>query len=225
LLIVESSWFIVENIIMKTIYLVRHGDIPGDEYYYNVDEVTKPEDIKHLTELGKKQIKDTGLRIKDEGENIIKIVSSPAQRTRETAEILKSILFADISIDKRLNETYAPGPYLEKIVKTDPIVHKGFFYDKRWAKYKHETIEDVGLRMKEIFDETTKVLKDGEAEILVSHGDPIAILFRYLMTNKFPIPDNVHLKPYYLEKGEAIMILISEKGKYDYKFFMNSSIG
>jgi broad specificity phosphatase PhoE len=85
------------------IYFVRHGLSEA-----NVKQIfPSRKDNCSLVDKGRKQAQETAKKIKDEGIEIHKIVSSPSLRARETAEIIAKELGFDISdiiIDERINE-------------------------------------------------------------------------------------------------------------------------
>jgi len=85
------------------IYFVRHGLSEA-----NVKRVfAGQKDNSPLVDEGRKQAKDTAKKIKDEGIEIHKIVSSPSLRAHETAQIIAQELgfnTSDIIIDHRINE-------------------------------------------------------------------------------------------------------------------------
>lgn len=85
------------------IYFVRHGLSEA-----NVRRVfAGQKDNSPLVDEGRKQAKDTAKKIKDEGIEIHKIVSSPSLRAHETAQIIaKELGFntSDIIIDHCINE-------------------------------------------------------------------------------------------------------------------------
>lgn len=85
------------------IYFVRHGLSEA-----NVKKVFADQrDNSPLVDEGRKQAKETGQKIKNEGIEIHKIISSPSLRAHETARIIASELgfnHGDIIIDHRINE-------------------------------------------------------------------------------------------------------------------------
>jgi len=85
------------------IYFVRHGLSEA-----NVKRVfAGQKDDSPLVDKGRQQAKDTAKKIKNEGIEINKIISSPSLRALETAQIIaKELSFniSDIIIDHRINE-------------------------------------------------------------------------------------------------------------------------
>lgn len=85
------------------IYFVRHGLSEA-----NVKRVFAGQrDNSPLVDEGRKQAKETGQKIKEEGIKIDRIVSSPSLRALETAQIIAKELSFDVSdiiIDPRINE-------------------------------------------------------------------------------------------------------------------------
>jgi len=92
---------------MNIFYLIRHGQ--------KVAEAGDP----GLTEIGKEQAGKTAEFLKDK--NISKIYSSTYKRTKETSEIIDTILKIGITFDDRLSERMnwgsIPNQNLEEFLK------------------------------------------------------------------------------------------------------------
>jgi phosphohistidine phosphatase len=72
--------------------IVRHGEAaPGD-----------PDELRPLTPKGRKQARDLGKRLRDDGLEVDAVLTSPLLRARETAAALG---LGDATVDERL----APG--------------------------------------------------------------------------------------------------------------------
>lgn len=199
----------------KYIILVRHGE-PNNKknIVYNLDEVMKKEDVIHITEYGKKQLRALGKVIKKKKFFVIKIRFSNQIRAVESANTLNGILQVKNSkADSRLKDVYAPGAYLERLNMDEWKEKKGNAYDKkRWAEYNHESPESIISRFNKVFQETAATLKTGEAAILLSHGDPIAWFINYKITGKLPDPKKLR-SLIYPNQGEAIVIVLNGRNK------------
>ncbi len=144
---------------MKTIYFVRHGETQA-----NVDGLIAGGEFEsQLTENGKNQAKKAGQKLKDK--NIEIIVSSPMERTRDTAKIIaKEIGYdpAKILIDEAfievLNKYYSGKPYAVR----DQHLKEG----KLIEDIEHP--DKVMARVKAGFERIKKL--PAERILLVSHG-------------------------------------------------------
>jgi phosphohistidine phosphatase len=89
---------------MKTLYIMRHGkkeESNSDEYDYDIE----------LAKKGKDDSKTVSKKLKDQNHNIDLIVSSPAIRARQTAEIVsktiqydKNIMYNEVIYQAFVNE-------------------------------------------------------------------------------------------------------------------------
>lgn len=84
------------------IYFIRHGESEANLRHVFAGQ----KDNSPLTEKGIEQAKAEGLKIKEMGLNISKIISSPLTRAFDTAKIVAEIIGydKDIEIDTRINE-------------------------------------------------------------------------------------------------------------------------
>ncbi|KKR68538.1 MAG: Isoleucine-tRNA ligase [Parcubacteria group bacterium GW2011_GWF2_40_69] len=143
-------------------YLMRHGGSEG-----NVKGVISCRVDGHdpLTEDGKKQAKDSARGLV--GEKIDLIISSPFERTRETAEIVAE----EVGIDK------------SSVVFNESLgeIYCGEFDGKHWNDFdftnKHEgaeTMQDIQHRvMKAMYEIDSKY--EGKNILIVSHGGPLSV--------------------------------------------------
>ena len=144
---------------MKTIFFVRHGESQS-----NVDGLIAGGEFESpLTENGKKQAKEAGAKLKDK--NIELIVSSPMERTRDTAKLIANEIGYDPS----------------KILIDDAFIEvfNGFYSGKSYAlRNKHlkegkliegiESSEHVHARVSNGFARLKKLNENRIA--LISHG-------------------------------------------------------
>ncbi len=101
------------------IYIVRHGDALEGE----------PDELRELSEKGKKQAKKVGKILKNLDAEISEIFSSPLTRAIQTAEIIaKEINFnGEIKITELLNPSSNPDEILNElmVMKKDKILLVG----------------------------------------------------------------------------------------------------
>lgn len=199
----------------KYIILVRHGEPDNPKkMVYNLDEVTKKEEITHITDYGKKQLRALGKVIIKKGFRVVKFRYSNQTRAVESAISLNKVLkVKDFKIEPGLKDVYAPGPYLEKLSLVEMKKIKGEVYlDKRWDKYQHENPTSVTKRIDSVFRKTATELKPGQTVILLSHGDPIAFWINKNVSGKYPNPKKLR-DLIYPKQGEGIVIVINPENK------------
>lgn len=202
---------IILNRGLKHVILIRHGDLANPKnIVYNRDAIMKKTDIVHLSRLGRHQIRILAKVLKKKF-NLVKIYTSPETRTKETTQIIsKQLLLTpeQITISDDLDDTYAPGAYLEKLSMTKWRQLGGNAYDeKRWYKYHHEKPQQIIERMEKIFWRVAKNLSGGQAAALISHGDPIAWLINYLFTKKFPLASRLRHLIYPKKAGAFVLVI------------------
>ena len=201
----------------KFIIVSRHGELYNpNNIVYNRDEVMKPGDVIHLSDYGREQMKILGELIQKRKFRVDKIVTSPSVRAVESGNQFNLALNVDndnIASDRDLDDVYAPGGYVEGMSMDEFKKMGGVAYDNRWKKYHHENIESVWERMKNVFWELAKNLHVGQAGIIVSHGDPIAIFIQTIISREMPRRELLR-KGLYPDKGEAIIAIIGPKGEW-----------
>ena len=172
----------VEDLKIKTkksgnkYFVMRHGESESnlkDDMHGVVS--SRVENVDHVTENGKEQVRKTAEELKDK--NIDLIFVSPFMRTKDTLNILKeNLAFRDeqIFFDDRLGELNA-----------------GEFEGKNWALYRKmckdekerflnpihggESLQDVKNRMGGFLYEIEEKYKDKNI-LIISHGAPIWML-------------------------------------------------
>lgn len=199
----------------RYIVLSRHGELENQSgKMYARDSVSKPEDIMHINALGVSQMNNLGKLLLAEGFHVVKIRTSPATRAQESSYSLSEALGGiKIVIDEDLDDVNAPGPYLEGMTMKRLREIGGNVYDKaRWGKYNHETGSDAITRMGRAQEKSIQELKNGEAEVLMSHGDSIAWYLNTLNGKPEPNPQDLR-NLIYPAKGEATIIEIEPDNK------------
>lgn len=198
---------------MKKIIVSRHGEIDNPrDLAYNRDSVMKKEDIIHLSQKGRDQLKKIGETIKKSGLNPVLLWVSPETRTIESAEELNKFLNLSYVVKPELDEVYTPGPYKKGITMSKWETLSNHYDRKIWAGYNHETPEDVVNRMTDIFRQMAGKLQSGQSGILLSHGDPICWLLNKIILNKVP-EYHQSQKNFFLHKGQAVVLEINQQNK------------
>lgn len=178
----------------KTVYLVRHCE------YQNPENINPGNDIiVPLTEEGVKRMQKEARYFIDK--SIQKIYSSPVQRAIDTSNIVKNIIDLDIKIDERLRENEMP---LHEGMKWGAIAkdnnNKSIFVNSRHIEAGGETYKEVLMRMKSIISEVE------DRSILVSHGDPLAIIIASLLELKIDISEYMSKQMDYPPRGSITVI-------------------
>lgn len=202
----------------KFVIVSRHGELYNSKnLLYNQDRVMKAEDIIHLSDYGREQMRILGGLINKRKFRVSTISHSPSTRAVESKDELNKAL--GVNSDKivtleDLDDVYAPGGYISGMKLSEFERLGGNAYDpKLWQKYNHENIASVSNRLQQTFSNMAAGLKVGEAGVIVSHGDPIAIWIQTITAGQIPLAANLR-KGIYPNKGEAIIAIIDPEGKF-----------
>lgn len=193
------------------VYIIRHGEIDNPRnivYGSNIE--------MQLSDKGRTQIQNLGLRILESGIIPSRIYSSTLDRALESANILaKTLKISDIQKYSNLKDSFFPA------IAGKPINIISELYKKRQDGYSPEFVrqgnesrEDIVNRM---FSFYTKAISSGKNCIaLVSHGDPIRfLLYKIENPNSSSIPGmDVLSKIDYLPKGRAWKLSLDDKGNF-----------
>jgi len=150
-------------------FLMRHGESEGNLKGLVSASLEVDDD---LTENGKKQVEESSIGLKDK--KIDLIFSSPLERTKETAEIVCSVLGLDkanIILDDRLHEMTIPdyeGKTWTEFRKDFPSTTENFYN----IKEKNESYNDVKKRMMNFFYDINTKYSDKNI-LVVTHAGPI----------------------------------------------------
>lgn len=151
------------------VLLMRHADVenPNRVLYGHLPGF-------HLSALGRSQAAAVGRSLRDRG--IRRIVHSPLDRARETAEIVNAQLpnLVPLIPDPELREADI-GRYLQGVRYWQvPLRRPRWFLHKvrRGSIAGDETIEQLGSRVRDV---VVRLARDhpGEVSLCVSHADPI----------------------------------------------------
>lgn len=148
-------------------FLVRHG-----QAFSNLDPepALPPEKLDSLTSLGQAQARAAAAALRPHGVRLV--VSSPAGRAQETAELIRSVLGAPaVRVDRRLRP-------LDLGLGSDG---KPLSWDQRIAEWEAgrdpapsggESLEQVGARVRDVMNDLAKA-GAGDQVVLVAHGEVI----------------------------------------------------
>ena len=157
-------------------------------------EVLNPERVLYgrlpgfgLSPLGRKMAEAAAADLVDRGRPVARIVTSPLQRTRESAEPIAALFNLPVSTDDRLIE---PKNRFEGTRLTGP---GGALRDPRnWPSLTNplrpswgEPFRSIAERMLAAVDEAWRSVEDGDV-VLVSHQLPIWMVHRALTGDRLP---------------------------------------
>ncbi len=177
------------------IYLVRHTQ------YHNPENIFPFHLPVYLSVDGREHAQRVGAWFENQQLNKLPIFTSPIVRCVQTAEIIAGQTDSYVATDSRLIETFSPGvqgttmPEKDgwKVENDDPT---------------RESQASVTERVVSIFEE--KVAENQDC-ILVTHGDPITILYYRLLEKQLPEqmwkPENQHLT---IARGEIVKVEVTD---------------
>ena len=163
---------------------MRHG-----QAYNNVKRLLVGRNLEsHLTELGRKQVKQSSELLKTIP--IHKIYSSPVIRTVETAEIASETLGLNYELDERLFEIELGklvGLYYDDVLSTHGDLFAKFYSDNddenSLLEFEVESFGSVRERIRNLLQEFAEK-HVGENILLISHLDPIKAAISLAMNIK-----------------------------------------
>lgn len=183
----------------NTYFILRHGqreqsvNEQGEELVNSQLELDK----YRLTPEGVEKIKEVAKRLKEEG-GVDFIFSSPFLRTRQTAEIVAKELGLEISIDQRIKEIDEGIESESKPRNHLAPAGEGLDFDFRFGG--KENWREVRARMFSFIKDLDKKYEGGKI-LIVSHGDPLWLL--YSLTMNFSEKEAItKRKEVYLKPGE-----------------------
>ena len=148
------------------VYFVRHGESVGNKA--NLHQTAG----MPLSKMGREQAEKIAERLKKF--KIDKIFVSPAERTKETAEIISRSLNIPIETRSELTEARAPSEIKGKSIKDPEVMEikkliKENYYKGNWKYSDEENFEDLNLRTQAFLDHLLKYHKDSDI-LCVSHA-------------------------------------------------------
>lgn len=173
---------------MTTIYLVRHG-----QYSSPTPVIPFRMPGFHLSPEGREQASKLAQFLK--GKGVSAIVTSPMERTKETAEILAETLGLNIEADDRLLEVRSPLQGMTKAAIEAIQPWDWSFYESSWYRDRDgETIAEIGARIQMVCEEK-RVAYKGKTVVLVTHGD-LVMLGAALYMGLPAVADSLQKLPY-----------------------------
>lgn len=191
----------------KLIYFVRHGETES-----NAKNIRQgPEG--HLTEKGRAQALNTALRFPKEKGRPQAIISSPYERTRETAEIIakelniKKIEYCDLLKERRNPSEIVGHSGKEKEVREiiDRIDKSYHADDLRISD--EENFTDLKIRAKKLLKYITK--RKEKRIIMVTHGIFLKMIASYMLYNKKLTASQYNSLSYFNPINNASMAICS----------------
>ncbi|MCM3584413.1 histidine phosphatase family protein [Mesobacillus maritimus] len=189
---------------MVKVYVVRHG-----ETKWNAEKRTQGRLDSELTEKGIRDAKQLGERLRET--KFQRVISSPSQRTLQTAKLVNKGRSIPIETDERLYEINL-GPWqgkTEEEIKTQypEQFHAYWNAPALFTNASGESFVDVKERVKDFFLELERNHSSGNI-LIVTHGVVLKTL--YLLCRNAPI-DEVWAPPYI--HGTSLTVINLENGK------------
>jgi broad specificity phosphatase PhoE len=188
---------------MITIYLVRHGE------YANPKNILPGRLPVELNSEGKAQVQRARDYLADK--NIAKIFSSPVRRCEQSAEILSDGSI-EIVYDLRLAETLT--------------IAQGEDFKGEWIRPSYnrvdklggESMQDVQVRMADFW--LSLDFTSGQNFVVCSHGDPLQLLYNYLVGDPSLLSPETEKDKKYQSKGSVRPIIIRSTSNYEVQPFL-----
>ncbi len=188
---------------MSVIYLVRHGQ------YANPKNIMPGRLPVELDEEGRAQLERARDYLADK--HIARIFSSPVRRCEQSAEILSGGKL-EIVYDLRLAETLTA-------VQGDDFTGEWIqsFYS-HVDKLGGESMPDVQARMVDFWKSLD--FESGQNYVVCSHGDPLQLLYNYLLGDKSLLTTATEHAKSYQPKGSIRPIIARSPTDYDVQAFL-----
>ncbi|WP_062211844.1 histidine phosphatase family protein [Demequina oxidasica] len=162
---------------MTQIYIVRHGQTD-----WNVAGRLQGSSNTSLNDTGREQARNAASTLGAAVREGVVVVSSPLDRTRETADIISAQWGCEVHTDQRLVERdYGPweGLTADEREKLDPLQHKEWRAGREPEYEGYENHASVGARMVEgILDWVSRVPDD---LLIVTHGSSARMAILHLL--------------------------------------------
>ena len=166
---------------MLNLFVIRHG-----ETEWNTQKRMQGRLDSALTEKGRKDAQSLGERLKDT--DFVRIISSPSNRTLETAKIVAGEKAKCIETDERLMEIHLgdwQGKVEVDIEKEYPDQYHAYWNQPTsYESVDGESFLDVKERISDFFTELERSTHSGNV-LVVTHG--VVIKAPYLLCRNAPI--------------------------------------
>ena len=174
------------------LYLIRHTEYDNPNHIYPFHLPLT------LSDEGRERALKIGGWFKEQNIIELPIYASPIVRAFQTAEIIASQTNSHVYVDENITETISK-------LQGKPMP-RGDDWHETYTPGIQESPESMLKRMKIAFN--TRV-KDGIDSIMVSHGDPLTLLYFYLLKRTPPL--KLDQTADYLKKGEILHLVMNEK--------------
>lgn len=190
------------------VFLIRHGEqlYPRDEQGRKL--VSGPE--AQLVELGRRQLRELGTALINEGEALDALYTSPLIRARQSTDELASVLgVTDIHVIEGLGETdpnSAEGKTYDELAERGGDIYAHPFGPQESLVH---LVDRARSTAEAILDDAKK--RGFESVGIVGHGDPLCALDWTLRHQNPPLSYDEMKNGFYPQKGEAYVYPISDE--------------
>jgi broad specificity phosphatase PhoE len=153
----------------KLLHLVRHGEVdnPDRVLYGRLPGF-------YLSELGQRMAEAAALELAGSDRQVVKLIASPLERTRQSAQPIASAMGLDILIDDSLIE---PSNAFEGMVNSgaEAAFKKPRYWHRYWNPFRPswgEPYRQIAWRMRRAMDAAWESTRGGDI-VMVSHQNPI----------------------------------------------------
>lgn len=158
-------------------YLMRHSESESNtQALISCDPITNL-DKNGLTKKGIKQAQTSAQIFKKENNIVPIIISSDFLRAHETAKVVADVFSTNVELDTRLRER-SFGEFSGKSIDNYKKIWKVSDQDPKAKPFGSESSEEVFERINAVIENCELRFID-ENIILVSHGDPLVIVYSY----------------------------------------------
>lgn len=170
-----------------TAYLIRHGnvDVPldekGDRLFYGPEA--------RLNAVGQEKAARLGRDLHSRAVPLDRVFSSPFPRAAETARLIATPFGLPVAVDPRLGDTHAPNLWGTSIEEANRKGPYSYFVQPTPDQ---EVPEQIDARMLAAYQQIYAESR-GQTFVLVSHGDPLTILYYRLCSPLAALPPMVEL--------------------------------
>ncbi len=200
----------------RFVLLVRHGEVDNPiGIVYNLDELMKPEDIIHLSQEGRQQMRAVAEVVQGRKFPVKKLFVSTQTRAQESLDEIATALGMDAHTTEKvpdLNDLRAPYPYKTGMTMKELADRGGNVYDLPETEQPPEVVE----RTQRAFYSIVQRLNAGESAIAIVHGDSTAWLLNSLYRGPdtaLPSPKDLRTENY-PAKGSCTGVILDGEGKY-----------
>ncbi len=163
------------------ICLVRHGEVHNPDHVVYADLPGFG-----LSELGRRQAAATGRHLA--ASPVGRLVTSPLERARETADLIAAATGAQVTVDERLTEWHLSARWAGLAWDDLPVARPGeveaYLAHPEDLEFSPEPLADLAERMRDALIELAAATPRGDL-VAVSHQDPVHAARRILTGEGF----------------------------------------